>query len=304
MANLYDIDQGHTKDATDTKERTPIGRPTIDRYPMPARITAVNGGGASYNCIEVNPATGADISGYTHNTVPNRGDATLAVNDVVPLFYEQSNEVFFFVKRLKAVAVRLYIGGVRRINWEPGVNIWKTYDSEFVTGAVGSSPFYVTTHVGGAQVGQSSESEIYNLLEANSECSFFWLNTESASPTSLLTPVNGTLFDFLSTEQTDADFPDVVDISYTQRLKVVSGAGKSTSNLILALPHATLDSTLYYLTLNTAIYIKPGDADNCYISTSIVVYYSGGSSLQAYYMTYFTPVSEKSFNMRWVIEKA
>jgi len=98
MANLYDIDQGHTKDATDTKERSLIGRPGVSRYPMPARITYVAGGGV-YNCIEVNPATGADISGAIHNSVHNRGDAILAVNDVVWLEYSEVYEVFFFVKR-------------------------------------------------------------------------------------------------------------------------------------------------------------------------------------------------------------
>jgi hypothetical protein len=96
MPNLYDLEQGHTKPATDTKERDFVGRGGDSAYPIGARVTAVNGDD-TYDCIEVS-ALGVDAT-TTHSDVPNIGDATLVVNDICPLF--KSNNLFFFAKRRK-----------------------------------------------------------------------------------------------------------------------------------------------------------------------------------------------------------
>ncbi len=97
MANAWDENQGHSKPATDTKERGLIGRGgAASRYPIGVRITVVNGGGASYDCVEVD-SDGTDISPtITHTTVKNIGDVTLAVNDKIPIFFCADDNSFFF----------------------------------------------------------------------------------------------------------------------------------------------------------------------------------------------------------------
>jgi hypothetical protein len=63
-----------------------------DRYPLGARVTALNG--FNYDVIEVDGG-GSDIAGYTHTAVPNIGDATLSVSGKYPLFRDPSGDFFF-----------------------------------------------------------------------------------------------------------------------------------------------------------------------------------------------------------------
>lgn len=73
----------------------PPSESSPDRYPIGARITAVNDGGATYDVIEVNSA-GNDIADTEHTQINNISGAILSVNEKVPMFYCIADSYFFF----------------------------------------------------------------------------------------------------------------------------------------------------------------------------------------------------------------
>ncbi len=100
MVEAYDVNLDHAKPATDNKKRLvsegAASTLTSDRYPIGCRITAVNGGGTSYDCVEVE-SDGTDISPTrSHLNINNIGGALLVVGDKLPLYYNVESESFFF----------------------------------------------------------------------------------------------------------------------------------------------------------------------------------------------------------------
>ena len=284
------------------------------KYPIGARITSVNDGGATYDCVEVN-SNGGDISPQvSHEGINNIGGAILEENMKVPLFLCNDDGVFFLARRIKQFVIRGYVDDVLRAEWTPSFRLWDRFAQEFQSGQPSSTPNGFMSHIGGTWLsgsGFTAECELYDVAETDGQCYFYWSISEEGesdgggSNTSLLLPDTENLFDHMNIDisSLDVTFTNKFEVTFTQKITRTGGSEQVRSIASLGIPAKVTPET-NFLALETQIYAHPSIPQKNYFLMLIRQCINGSFYTRGtQFLKYYDIADSHEEDIKWVIER-